>query len=79
MTILDIMAIEKSSLMKELAEDIRMSLLEGQAFHIKVATYPFKKELSLMIEYGEIKSKLGAELEIYAQESWEQFLVSFIK
>lgn len=32
-----------------------------------------------MIEYGEIKSKLGAELEIYAQESWEQFLVSFIK
>lgn len=74
MTILDIMAIEKSSLMKELAEDIRMSLLEGQAFHIKVATYPFfKKELSLMIEYGEIKSKLGAELEIYAQESWEQF------
>ena len=41
MAILDIMAIEKSSLMKELAEDIRMSLLEGQAFHIKVATYPF--------------------------------------
>lgn len=26
-----------------------------------------------MIEYGEIKSKLGVELEIYAQESWEQF------
>lgn len=26
-----------------------------------------------MIEYGEIKSKLGRELDIYAQESWELF------
>lgn len=26
-----------------------------------------------MITYGEIKSKLGSELEIYAQESWTQF------
>ncbi|MDV5973697.1 competence type IV pilus assembly protein ComGB [Streptococcus canis] len=72
--ILDIMATEKSSLMQELAEDIRTSLLAGQAFPTKVATYPFfKKELSLMIEYGEIKSKLGQELEIYAQESWARF------
>ena len=72
--ILDIMATEKSSLMQELAEDIRASLLAGQAFPTKVATYPFfKKELSLMIEYGEIKSKLGQELEIYAQESWARF------
>ncbi|WP_138128262.1 competence type IV pilus assembly protein ComGB [Streptococcus dysgalactiae] len=72
--ILDIMAMEKSLFMQELAEDIRVSLLAGQAFHDKVATYPFfKKELSLMITYGEIKSKLGSELEIYAQESWTQF------
>lgn len=26
-----------------------------------------------MIEYGDIKSKLGRELDIYAQESWETF------
>lgn len=31
-----------------------------------------------MIEYGDIKSKLGRELDIYAQESWETFLVSSI-
>ncbi|WP_279614474.1 competence type IV pilus assembly protein ComGB [Streptococcus castoreus] len=73
-TILAIMATEKSLLMQELAEDIKKSLLAGEAFHTKIATYPFfKKELSLMIEYGEIKSKLGSELEIYAQESWTSF------
>lgn len=26
-----------------------------------------------MIEYGDIKSKLGQELDIYSQESWETF------
>lgn len=31
-----------------------------------------------MIEYGDIKSKLGQELDIYSQESWETFLVSLI-
>ncbi|MEW6857538.1 type II secretion system F family protein [Streptococcus iniae] len=36
--------------------------------------YPFfQKELSLMIEYGDIKAKLGQELEIYAQLTWERF------
>ena len=41
---------------------------------IEVATYPFfKKELSLIIEYGEVKSKLGSELEIYAEKTWEAF------
>ncbi len=33
----------------------------------------FKKELPLMIEYGEVKSKLGSELEIYAEKTWEDF------
>ena len=27
----------------------------------------------LMIEYGEVKSKLGSELEIYAEKTWEDF------
>ncbi|QWL82009.1 Late competence protein ComGB [Streptococcus sp. ZB199] len=26
-----------------------------------------------MIEYGEVKSKLGSELEIYAEKTWEDF------
>ncbi|MFC3920812.1 type II secretion system F family protein [Streptococcus lactarius] len=33
----------------------------------------FQKELPLMIEYGEVKSKLGSELEIYAEKTWEDF------
>ncbi|HEL0563380.1 TPA: type II secretion system F family protein [Streptococcus equi subsp. zooepidemicus] len=73
-TILEMMSNEKSQLMRELAKDIKQGLLAGQSFHQRVAAYPFfKKELSLMIEYGDIKSKLGRELDIYAQESWETF------
>ena len=26
-----------------------------------------------MIEYGEVKSRLGRELEVYAQKTWEKF------
>ena len=26
-----------------------------------------------MIEYGEVKSKLGRELDIYAEETWQNF------
>lgn len=33
----------------------------------------FTPELALMIEYGELKDKLGVELAIYADECWEQF------
>ena len=35
-----------------------------------------KKELPLMIEYGEVKSKLGNELEIYAEKNMGRFLSS---
>ena len=49
-------------------------LQNGQEFSDKIASYPFfKKELSLIIEYGEVKSKLGSELEIYALKTWEEF------
>lgn len=35
----------------------------------------FKPELALMIEYGELKDKLGLELEVYAEECWKQFFL----
>ena len=45
-----------------------------ESFAETVRGYPFfKKELPLMIEYGEVKSKLGSELEIYAEKTWEDF------
>ena len=28
-----------------------------------------------MIEYGEVKSKLGSELEVYAEKTWEEFFL----
>ncbi len=73
-TILQVMLKEKSYLMQEMCKDLQQSLMAGTSFSKTIASYPFfKKELSLMIEYGEIKSKLGQELEIYAQVSWERF------
>ncbi|WP_159544709.1 competence type IV pilus assembly protein ComGB [Streptococcus halichoeri] len=73
-TILQVLGQEQSPLMRELSLDLQAALESGQAFHEKVATYPFfRKELALMIEYGEVKAKLGQELEIYAQETWQHF------
>ena len=53
-----------------------MALGAGQGYAEKVSTYPFfKKELALIIEYGEVKSKLGDELELYAEKTWEEFFL----
>ncbi|OLN83118.1 competence protein CglB [Streptococcus sp. 'caviae'] len=72
--IVRLMQQQKSKLFREIGRDMEMALISGQEFHQKVLDYPFfLRELSLMIEYGEIKSKLGSELEIYAEESWEHF------
>ncbi|WNZ89166.1 competence type IV pilus assembly protein ComGB [Streptococcus iniae] len=73
-SILTVMAKEQSPLVKEIGQDMQAYFLEGGALHDKVLQYPFfQKELSLMIEYGDIKAKLGQELEIYAQLTWERF------
>ncbi|MGT2750708.1 competence type IV pilus assembly protein ComGB [Streptococcus orisasini] len=72
--IVKLMQVQKSRLFREIGYDMEKALISGQEFHQKVLEYPFfLKELSLMIEYGEVKSKLGSELEIYAEESWEHF------
>ena len=61
-------------LFKEIGYDLGQSLQNGQEFSKVVQTYPFfRKELGLIIEYGEVKSKLGSELEIYAEKTWESF------
>lgn len=74
MEIVAIMQRQKSRLFQEIGKDMEEALLSGQAFHQKVLDYPFfLRELSLMIEYGEVKSKLGRELDIYAEETWQSF------
>ncbi|MGT2681110.1 competence type IV pilus assembly protein ComGB [Streptococcus ratti] len=72
--IVRLMQKQKSKLFREIGKDMEIALISGREFHQKVLDYPFfLRELSLMIEYGEVKSKLGSELEIYAEESWEHF------
>ena len=72
--IFQIMREQGSQLFKEIGQDLAHALQNGQEFSQTIATYPFfKKELSLIIEYGEVKSKLGSELEIYAEKTWEAF------
>ena len=72
--IFQIMQEQGSHLFKEIGQNLARSLQNGQEFSQTIATYPFfKKELSLIIEYGEVKSKLGSELEIYAEKTWESF------
>ena len=72
--IFQIMQEQRSVLFQEIGQDLGRALQNGQEFSDKIASSPFfKKELSLIIEYGEVKSKLGSELEIYALKTWEEF------
>ena len=72
--IFQIMQEQLSVLFQEIGQDLGQALQNGQEFSDKIASYPFlKKELSLIIEYGEVKSKLGSELEISALKTWEEF------
>ncbi|MGT2673886.1 competence type IV pilus assembly protein ComGB [Streptococcus rupicaprae] len=78
--ILQIMVDQPSRLFSEIGQDMLESLSQGQPFHQKVQDYPFfERELSLIIEYGEAKSKLGQELEIYASDCWDRFFFSINK
>ena len=74
MQIFQMMQEQGSQLFKEIGQDLAKALQNGREFSQTIGTYPFfKKELSLIIEYGEVKSKLGSELEIYAEKTWEAF------
>ena len=65
---------QRSAMFQEIGKDLEIALQNGQEFSQVVKYYPFfKKELGLIIEYGEVKSKLGCELEVYAQKTWETF------
>lgn len=72
--IVSLMQTQASRLFVEIGRDMERALFSGQEFHDKVMTYPFfLKELGLIIEYGQVKSKLGSELAVYAEETWESF------
>jgi len=72
--IFQMMQEQDNPLFKEIGHDLSLSLQNGHEFSMVVRTYPFfRRELGLIIEYGEVKSKLGSELEIYAEKTWEAF------
>ncbi len=72
--IVTLMQEQDSPLFQEIGRDLSTALHNGQSFCDHILTYPFfRKELSLIIEYGQVKSKLGSELALYADECWEEF------
>lgn len=72
--IVTLMQGQPSELFQAIGRDMEAGLLRGQAFHDKVLDYAFfRRELSLMIAYGEVKSRLGQELDLYAKETWDTF------
>ncbi|WP_394404982.1 competence type IV pilus assembly protein ComGB [Streptococcus sp. 20-1249] len=74
MQIVAIMKEQSAPLFQEIGRDMEKAFSDGCTFHDHIKNYPFfKKELSLMIEYGQVKSKLGSELALYADECWEEF------
>lgn len=78
--IVSLMQTQPSPFFQEMGRDLEKALLSGQLFHQKVLDYPFfLRELSLIIEYGEVKSKLGSELTIYADEAWSTFFSKVTK
>lgn len=72
--ILEIMTAQDNQFFREMGKDLLTAMQLGQEFHTKIAKYSFfTSELALIIEYGEMKSKLGDELLVYSAESWRQF------
>jgi competence protein ComGB len=72
--IIDIMLNQENQLFREMGQDLWQAMQLGQEFHDKIGNYHFFiPELALMIEYGEMKSKLGDELLVYSEETWTHF------
>ncbi|OLF50453.1 competence protein CglB [Streptococcus acidominimus] len=72
--IICLMQEQQSALFRRIGTELGLALERGIAFEEHIKGYPFfKKELSLMIEYGQVKDKLGHELRLYADECWEEF------
>lgn len=72
--ILEISSQASSRIFAEMGQELQLQLTQGQAFHAAIMKSKiFTSALSLMVEYGEMKGKLGRELMIYSDECWEKF------
>lgn len=69
-----IMAAQKSKIFAEIGQDLTRKIENGKSFHEAVKSYKFlNEELSLIVEYGALKAKLGTELRVYSEECFDQF------
>lgn len=69
-----LMGNQEDRLFREVGQELLTEMQLGTSFHKTVASYNFfMPELALMIEYGEIKDKLGDELLLYSEASWQSF------
>lgn len=72
--ILPIMQEQKNRLFKEIGLKLEEKMNKGESFSSQIDQLKiFNPELALIIEYGELKSKLGRELLIYSDECSEKF------
>jgi competence protein ComGB len=72
--IVNIMQNQQSRLFVAVGKDLEKRMDRGLSFTESLQAYPFlKRELALMAEFGELKSKLGIELMVYAEECWTAF------
>ncbi|GAB2028045.1 competence type IV pilus assembly protein ComGB [Lactovum odontotermitis] len=72
--ILDLSSSASSRIFSEAGQEIQEKMAAGKEFHIAVKQLRiFTSELPLIIEYGEMKGKLGRELMVYSDENWERF------
>lgn len=69
-----LMGDQEDRLFREVGQELLTDMQLGVPFHKKIARYRFfTQELALIIEYGEIKDKLGDELLLYSEASWQSF------
>ena len=72
--IVTLMVTQEDRLFREVGQDLLTTMQSGESFHKPIATYRFfTPELALIVEYGEMKAKLGDELLLYSELSWQSF------
>ena len=73
-TMLTVMPATGDRIFGEAAKRLLGKMKSGSEFHAEVQDLKiFNDELSLIIEYGQMKAKLGTELAVYSDECWETF------
>lgn len=70
----------KKTLMRELATEMEQSMKKGRLFDFELGNYAFfTREFVTIIRQGEAKGKLGRELLLYSELTWQRFFMQMEK